>query len=130
MTTPTVKLAGFTQSANGTFSVYLRPGTPHCGPRTRATPLREAFDYQVTIGYHSDALDEHGFLVDNTWFAQYFEAFSHAQIGISCERLCCLIASDIATVVGSRICKCNAIAVRIKPVTGVWVECTYVPEVL
>lgn len=119
------KLSTFTQKANGTFAVYLRPNTPHCGPRTSAHPIRETFSYRVSLTFSQDALDQHGFLVDNTFFRDYFASFNGVQIGISCERLTCLIAEDLARECGSRLCQCRALEVAIKPVSGVWVSCAY-----
>ncbi len=118
-------LATFTQQAEGTFAVYLRPNTPHCGPRTRAIAVRETFEYRIVLTFGKDALDEHGFLIDNTWFSQYFASFDGVQIGISCEKLTCLIADDLARHCGARLCQCRALEVAIKPVAGVWVSCAY-----
>ncbi len=120
------RLQNFTQHADGEFSVYLRPNTPHCGPRTRTIAVSETFAYTLSITYKRDSLDANGFLLDNTWFASYFDAFKCAQIGISCEKLCCLIADDLARECGAR---CESIAVRIRPVHGVWVECLLSSEV-
>jgi|SRR5579859_1378696 len=119
-------LARFRQTAVGSFATYGRPGTPHCGPKTGFTPQRQTLGYSLEIVYRASALDTDGFLLDNTWFRSYFEAFSASQVAISCEKLACVIAQDLCRSLGSRLCACESVTVVLEPLPGVTVSCTYV----
>lgn len=58
----------FKQTVSGKFSVDVE-GRYHCGP-DHTSP--KVFDFEVYIEYLKEALDEHGFLMDNLSFAEYF----------------------------------------------------------
>lgn len=60
---------GFKQFATNPFTVEVE-GPYHCGP-DHTSP--KTFTYQVEIEYPSDALDDKGFLLDNTAFGDYFQ---------------------------------------------------------
>lgn len=114
----------FTQTATGSFAARVRPGTPHCGPTTHTYPTKLQFTYVIELKYHGNALDANGFLVDNTWFAQYFAPYEDSQISISCENLARLIARDCLKVLGNRACQCECVTVSIGAVPGVMVSAT------
>ncbi len=63
----------FTQHVTGDF--YLEVGGPwHCGPDD-SSPKR--LKYEVLIEYPDQALDEHGFLIDNLAFRRYFDSIGY-----------------------------------------------------
>lgn len=105
----------YRQTAQGSFTAHVMPGTPHCG----VTDNRVAVEYDIAITYRPGALDDNGFLLDNTWFRAYFEAFEHARLSISCERFAELIATDLSRALADRL---HEVAVRLSAVPGVWVE--------
>jgi hypothetical protein len=87
----------FTQNFHGVMKCYLKPGTPHCGPVVADHPIRQEFHVAVNVHYPSHVqLDENGFLLDNTYFRDYFDSFCMCQISCSCEQLADLMAHDIA----------------------------------
>lgn len=88
----------YTQSYTGELCCYLRPGTPHCG----ATSGNATFPVSVTIHWGYTPLDANGFLLDNTWFREYFEAFRGVQLGVSCERLLALVVSQVIDAIEDR----------------------------
>lgn len=97
----------YTQKAQGNFSFYGLPNTPHCGPKTSVFPVRIQCEYCVTLDYDDCALDSNGFLLDNTYFAVYFGDFAYCRIGFSCERLAKLIAEQLKRISGARHCECT-----------------------
>lgn len=83
----------FVQHATGEFQVDVG-GLWHCGP-DHTSPKRLVYD--VKIVYPDDALDEHGFLVDNESFQQYFGGLGYTED--SCELLakhCCEYFKQLA----------------------------------
>lgn len=71
----------FTQEATGKFTVEVT-GPYHCGPNHESP---KTFPYRVTVDYPETALDEKGFLLDNSFFQQYFDSLG--TIENSCELL-------------------------------------------
>lgn len=87
----------YAQTFHGTLRCYLKPGTPHCGAVAVDYLAQASFRFTISVHYPAPAeLDDNGFLLDNTYFEQYFESFGCCQIAISCERLVQLVADDIA----------------------------------
>jgi hypothetical protein len=85
------------QNFHGCMKCYLKPGTPHCGPTVADYPLMAEFKFAVTVHYPEGVqLDENGFLLDNTYFQNYFDSFKGCQVACSCEQLVQLVADDIA----------------------------------
>jgi hypothetical protein len=114
----------FRQTASGSFDFPSVPGTPHCGPDS--TPIQHV-DYHVTIQYGANPLDENGFLLDNTWFSEYFAQWANRPVSISCENMCVKIADEI----GDHARKWDvarprgvSVTVALSAIHGVWVECT------
>lgn len=58
----------FHQHASDSFTVQVIPGTEHCG----IDDTHSTFRFAVDIDYDESALDSHDFLIDNTYFRQYF----------------------------------------------------------
>lgn len=107
----------FAQHAAGDFVVKTVPATSHCG----RTSGNGHFRYCVDINYHSDAaLDEHGFLLDNLDFQDYFDSLS--DVKISCERMAQEAVNYFIGKLGPRISHAASIAVRIYPFGEVYVE--------
>ncbi len=96
----TVSTEGITyeQAYQGVMECYLVAGHPHCG----AAAGKAEFPVKVTVQWHHSALDSNGFLLDNTWFAEYVNAFKGIHLTISCENLLALILRDIRTAVSDR----------------------------
>lgn len=117
--------SGYIQRAQGKFTTWLMPDTPHCGPKSADHLIRDTFGYVVEIKFAPDALDDKGFLLDNLWFAQYFDNLQDVRIAISCEKLAGVIASDICREIGPRACACDAVSVTLEPIVGVTVCCIY-----
>jgi len=86
----------YVQEAQGEFTIEVS-GPYHCGP-DHTTPKR--FPYKVTIHYHDGALDENGFLLDNTSFREYFNTLGCTSL--SCERLCDKAANDLHNATNGR----------------------------
>lgn len=121
MVTTMVPVQVWAQQAAGEFITYLKPNSPHCGPKVSIFPVRATFQYQVEIIYRMNALDPNGFLLDNTWFVRYFGSLRDAQISISCEMLAQLVATDCCRALGDR---CESVTVMIWGIPGVHVKCT------
>lgn len=79
----------FTQSASGEFSIEVS-GLYHCGPNHDSPKM---FHYDVQLSWPDDALDDKGFLLDNTAFQAYFDHLGHTDL--SCERLVIKAHNDI-----------------------------------
>src|SRR5579863_1463401 len=110
----------FNQFAQGKFTIDVT-GPYHCGP-DHTTP--KTFDFEVALRYHEDALDERGFLIDNTHFRQYFNALGTTDL--SCERLVRKASQDFYGLVQDR---CLEIRVAIWAIpNGARVEHVLVPE--
>jgi hypothetical protein len=118
----------FRQTAQGRFDFRVRPNTPHCGPSTAQYPAKMQANYEVEITYGKNALDKRGFLLDNTWFGEYFQGFSESQIGISCECLCQLVADDIVGQLRREGRPAVKVSVCIEAIPGVKVHCEVCPE--
>jgi hypothetical protein len=86
----------YTQFAQGSFSTDVH-GPFHCGPN-HETPKR--FDFEVTVTYPADALDESGFLLDNQAFKSYFESIGNTNL--SCELLAKAACEHFAELAGDR----------------------------
>jgi hypothetical protein len=71
----------FVQHCKGKFTINVG-GRWHCGP-DHTSP--KTLQYDVRVEYPDTALDEHGFLLDNTSFAEYFNRLSYTED--SCELL-------------------------------------------
>lgn len=71
----------FTQEAKGNFTVAVS-GPYHCGPNHESP---KTFPYRVTVKYPESALDDKGFLLDNTFFQEYFDGLKTVET--SCELL-------------------------------------------
>ncbi len=71
----------FVQHAKGDFWVHVN-GDWHCGPDP-SNPKR--LKYDVRIEYPNEALDCHGFLIDNLEFTRYFDSIT--ETSDSCELL-------------------------------------------
>lgn len=112
---------GYTQTAHGTFTVYVQPNTPHCGQISADHLIQLNYRYEVTLKYHRDALNEQGFLQDNLYFAEYFGNFKFVHIGISCEKLADVIADQLLEALGDRACLCTSVTVGIGAVPDVMV---------
>lgn len=113
----------YAQHASGEFSVDVMPGTKHCGINDN----RGQFRYQVDIDYTGSALDETGFLLDNTDFQRYFQALE--PLSISCELFARRCAQHFADCLQSRIDSVRRVAVRIYPFGDVYVESIITNEV-
>lgn len=105
----------FEQHAAGHITLKVVPGSPHCGVDDNAVKL----SYQIDLAYDKDALDEHGFLLDNTAFRGYFTALSTVPIDISCERLAEKIAEDVLAMMGARATHVRSVRVTLSPFKGV-----------
>lgn len=121
-------IAGFTQTAHGQFTAYLQPNSPHCGPDQSHTPISRRFAFKVQIIWSAEALDEQGFLLDNTWFHSYFASLEHARISISCEKPAILACEDICRECGPRLCHCESVSVEIEGIPGVTVAAKANPQ--
>lgn len=108
-------LETFEQHASGHVVLKVVPGTPHCGVDDNTLKLR----YQIDLKFDKDALDEHGFLLDNTAFRGYFTALSTVPIDYSCERLADKVAEDILAMMGERAEHVHSIRVTLSPFNGV-----------
>lgn len=71
----------FTQHARGMFKTEVG-GKWHCGPDNTSP---KQLVYEVTIQYPDNALDSHGFLIDNLAFQRYFDTIRYTED--SCEVL-------------------------------------------
>ena len=92
------------QRAVDTFSIEVE-GPYHCGPDNTSP---KSFDYEITIEYLNDALDERGFVLDNLAFREYFAGLKRTSL--SCELLCCKCARDLmALTEGKALRVCVAI---------------------
>jgi len=99
----------YKQIGKGYFSVPVT-GCYHCGP-DHSSPKK--FGYSVTLDYEDDCLDERGFLLDNTSFAEYFTSMKI--LDMSCEQLARHSAHEFwETVVQQLGHVCNALEVRIR----------------
>jgi hypothetical protein len=114
-------IRAFEQTAEGTFKCRVKPGTPHCGPGY--DPNGFDFKYQILIKYDPLALDEHGFLLDNTTFHDYFSRYATQEIEISCEKFACKIADDFAAMATPHILR---IEVCMCGVQDVWIKAEWV----
>lgn len=86
----------YTQRSNGhRFEVYAVPGTPHCG-RTQGR-IQFTVDLEIMFPAGSASLSPQGFLQDNLWFEQYFEALNGIRLAMSCEHLAQFISEQIAS---------------------------------
>lgn len=101
----------------GSFTCAIQPGTPHCGPDEQL--LRE-FRYVVTCKAGDDALDNHGFLIDNMTISAYFEqkyGNPNDPVTMSCEMLAKESAFGIRGLI-PKISDCEEIDVEIFPFEG------------
>jgi len=71
----------FTQHAHGSFSVTIK-GDFHCGPGSDSP---KSFEWAATLSFPDSALNEHGFLLDNTVYGKYFRELR--ETADSCELL-------------------------------------------
>ena len=71
----------FEQYATGIMNIEVE-GDFHCGPDN--TSPRD-FTWEVLVVYPDEALDEHGFLLDNLEFEEYFKSLKRTNK--SCEEL-------------------------------------------
>lgn len=106
----------FYQRAEGSFSVDVVFGTPHCG----IDHDRGNFRYEVEIEYTPGALDSNGFLLDNTYFRGYFGSLG--PVTVSCELLAQQCAEHILESLGDRRDHVIGASVKIFPFDGVHVE--------
>lgn len=105
----------FKQRAFGTTEFQVIPGTPHCGVNDQTVTV----NWKIELTWKSDALDENGFLLDNTAFKGYFTAMSTVPVNISCENLAKKIAHDIRDMAGERLI---SVSVTLSPFPGVEIE--------
>lgn len=86
----------FLQYAQGRFITEVT-GPFHCGPNHDSPKV---FEYEVTLHYPPDALDDEGFLQDNLTFietvAHYFDRIHTTDL--SCERLAQRAARELCEV--------------------------------
>lgn len=76
----------FEQYAHGTMNIEVL-GEFHCGPNNDSP---RDFDWEVLVVYPDGTLDEHGFLLDNLVFEDFFNGIKRTSL--SCELLiedCC-----------------------------------------
>jgi hypothetical protein len=76
----------FEQYATGVMSIEVE-GDFHCGPDKQSP---KDFTWEVLVRYPDGVLDEHGFLLDNLVFEEFFNGLGRTEL--SCERLmeeCC-----------------------------------------
>lgn len=111
----------FQQFARGEFDIEVT-GPFHCGPN-HESPKR--FQYEVTLHYPANALDESGFLQDNrTYIAvcrAYFKGLT--QTSLSCELLCRKCSMDLCELSPET---CQGVKVAIWPIDNmVKVEYTH-----
>lgn len=109
----------FTQKANGIFCVPVVPGTPHCGINDESLC---SCAYRVSLEYDDTALDQNGFLLDNTAFRDYFASLASKPITISCENLARQICNDLCALCNHRAYRTT---VALSPFDGVEVSFTY-----
>lgn len=93
----------FRQQALGNFSIDVI-GEFHCGPDNTSPKI---FNYEVELRYPTGraALDEHGFLLDNTFFRLYFSSLK--ETSLSCELLVIHCAHEIHTMTQGRADYCR-----------------------
>lgn len=117
----------FTLERWGEFEVAIQPDTPHCGPDGQ---ILRTFGFYVTVRAGDDALDEHGFLVDNLTLSAYFEKTygdpAHP-VNHSCEQISKAAAFGIRGLI-PKLSACEEIRVRIKPFEGAAVTYIWVAE--
>lgn len=104
------------QHASDSFKVEVIPGTHHCG----IDDTHSTFRFSVDIDYTANALDENDFLLDNTYFRQYFNSLG--PVCVSCERLASNSVDHLLSGLASRINDVVRVAVRIYPFGDVYVE--------
>jgi hypothetical protein len=106
----------FTQTADGAFSFNVIPNTPHCGP---SDSIIQSVRYRVSVTYGLNPLDSDGFLLDNTWFSQYFGGWlKSTPIGFSCELLAVRVAEDILRETAGRG---TGVVVSLSAIPDVWI---------
>lgn len=111
----------YKQSAEGHFSCEVVVGTPHCG----IDEHRGEFKYIVEIGYSDRrALDDNGFLLDNTTFRDYFKNLD--RLVRSCELVAEEACEHFMELLGPRAQYVTSLSVRIFPFDGVSVEASTV----
>ncbi len=106
----------YTQTAVGSFSIGVVPGTNHCGPNS----TRCEMSYSVDIKWNDSPLDSRGFLLDNLWFGRFFNDFYHCRLKISCEQFAGEIAKQILSLTDRRA---NEVCVTLQAISGVFVKC-------
>ncbi len=115
-------MRSFVQEAEGKFSIRLHPNTPHCGYSNATWAIAATFEYRLILVWSVSALDSNGFLLDNTYFGDYFLAFRDSLLSVSCERFAQLIADDMVREAGTRgLVRCD---VRLSAIPGVWITAT------
>jgi hypothetical protein len=102
----------YTQKANGTIDLKVIPGGTHCGIDDNMLHLT----YAICLTFDDDALDESGFLLDNTSFRGYWTAMSTVAIDYSCELLAMKVGKDLAAMAGPHL---RSISVELSPFQGV-----------
>jgi hypothetical protein len=110
----------YKQQASGTITLKVVPGTNHCGVDDNSVTV----NYNIEIGFDNDALDDQGFLLDNTAFRGYWTAMSTVPIDISCERLAAKVCRDILGMLGARAANVRYLTVTLSPFDGVSVSHT------
>lgn len=109
----------FTQKANGQFCVPVVPGTPHCGINDESLC---SCAYRIALEYDDSALDENGFLLDNTAFREYFAKLASNPVTVSCENLARKICADLCVLCNHRA---NVVTVALSPFDGVEIMFTH-----
>lgn len=111
----------FHQRATGNFCVPVVTGTPHCGVDDSLCRM----DYRLTIAWRGRPLDENGFLLDNTWFRDFFNALADSPCTISCELLARRLATEILSAANGRA---HSVTLELSAVPGVWIEVEEIEE--
>lgn len=106
-------MALFHQTAEGEFTMWAVAGYPHCG----MAPGKITFKYELDLAYQESALTEQGFLLDNTFFSQYFADLTCCRLRISCEHLAQFIARDFL-----RLSQADSVRFNIQGIKGVWIK--------
>ena len=91
----------YTQQATGlSFWATVVPGTPHCGIDQSKLTCKVSVSIEYPDGFK--ALDGNGFLLDNTWFRDYFKTLNGIRVNVSCEQLAQDICTQICRAIGTR----------------------------
>jgi hypothetical protein len=101
----------------GEFECAIKPGTPHCGPDDK---ILRTFRYEIVCQASDDALDEHGFLIDNMTVSSYVTTTygnPDNPVTESCERLAQHIADGIKGLIPV-LSSCETLDVTIYPFEG------------